>query len=219
MGCVVSGASRLLDRALHQARAMKWLLNSVGDVCDMIVDKAHEEMMRLLFDILSPWLSLLWESFKWEKTVIPLVLSFLLGLWLLLNLVFCIRSRLYCRRERKLAQTLAFLMEERCHLLDRLYMAQEEYRALNVTLEQAKQERKSFRLPELTETYENLLTANSMAVMEIRSLTKQLKAQRVRLDATKLPTSRHEQHRATGSSSTPSRRRRPRRRPRRRARS
>jgi len=60
----------------------------------------------------------------------PPVMGLWMGLLFMLRLIQSVRSRLYVRREKQLAKTLAAQIAEKCQLIDKLCAAKKEYAGL-----------------------------------------------------------------------------------------
>lgn len=71
---------------------------------------------------------------------------------IIFRLVQSIRSCLYVRREKQLAETLAAGIEEKCQITDKLCEAKEEYTGNESSLENARLEKESFNIPSLTDS-------------------------------------------------------------------
>ncbi|ELW58344.1 Putative protein cTAGE-6 [Tupaia chinensis] len=140
--------------------------------------KLDQLVKELLPRSLTPRLSL--YNLQGEALECPPLLCFLAGLLFVLRLLQCLRRRLYLRREKQLAETLAACVEEKCHLADRLSTAHEEHAGLESSLGRARRERESLDLPRLTEDYRTQQRLNVLLREELRSLLRQLEEERSR---------------------------------------
>ncbi|XP_072697620.1 uncharacterized protein [Canis lupus baileyi] len=80
------------------------------------------------------------------EACLPIV-GVLTGLFLTLRLIRALRSRLYRRRERWLADTRAEQIEEKCQLVDKLYAAKKECALVGKSLENARREEGPVKVP------------------------------------------------------------------------
>lgn len=64
-----------------------------------------------------------------------------------LRLIRALRSRLYRRHERWLAETLAEQIEEKCQLVDKLYATKKECALVGKSLEKARREEGPVKVP------------------------------------------------------------------------
>ncbi|XP_062933749.1 melanoma inhibitory activity protein 2-like, partial [Cynocephalus volans] len=116
-------------------------------------------------------------AFPWELVTCA-ALTGLLILLFLWRSVRSVRSRLYVRREKKLAEKLSGLIEEKCKLLDKLCVVQEEYEGLESAVKDASFEKGSTEAQSLEATYEKLSSSKSKLEDEIVFLAKELKEQK-----------------------------------------
>ncbi|XP_062933985.1 melanoma inhibitory activity protein 2-like, partial [Cynocephalus volans] len=116
-------------------------------------------------------------GFPWELVTCA-ALTGLLILLFLWRSVRSVRSRLYVRREKKLAEKLSGLIEEKCKLLDKLCVVQEEYEGLESAVKDASFEKGSTEAQSLEATYEKLSSSKSKLEDEIVFLAKELKEQK-----------------------------------------
>ncbi|XP_062933894.1 melanoma inhibitory activity protein 2-like, partial [Cynocephalus volans] len=116
-------------------------------------------------------------GFPWELVTCAALTGFLILLFLWRS-VRSVRSRLYVRREKKLAEKLSGLIEEKCKLLDKLCVVQEEYEGLESAVKDASFEKGSTEAQSLEATYEKLSSSKSKLEDEIVFLAKELKEQK-----------------------------------------
>ncbi|XP_062932706.1 cTAGE family member 2-like [Cynocephalus volans] len=116
-------------------------------------------------------------GFPWEPVTCAALTGFLILLFLWRS-VRSVRSRLYVRREKKLAEELSGLIEEKCKLLDKLSVVQEEYEGLESAVKDASFEKVSTEAQSLEATYEKLSRSKSKLEDEIVFLVKELKEQK-----------------------------------------
>ena len=83
------------------------------------------------------------QSLQWETAVYLPVISLLVGLLFTFRLVQSVRSRLYVRHKKQLAETLAAQIDEKCQLIDKYCAAKNEYAEMETSLENARLETES----------------------------------------------------------------------------
>ena len=158
---------------------MEGLLSSVELGFGLIHGKLSEVLVLLLPSGFGSWFTFL--SLQWETVVCwSVVIPFLAGLFFTLRLLWSVHSRLYLRREKQLAKTLAAQIEEKCRLIDKIYAAQKENEEMETSLENARLETKSLNIPSLTVTYREMMRINLMLMEEVNSLAQELEKERVK---------------------------------------
>ena len=143
-----------------------------------ILGMLGEMMVKLLPSYPSP--TLLLHNLPWETLVRLPVIGLLVGLLFTFRLVQSVRSRLYGRREKRLAEAVAAGIEEKCQLIDKLFDAQEEHAGIESSLENARREKDSFNVPRLAESYRKAKRTNMMLREELNSLVEELKGERAK---------------------------------------
>ncbi|XP_062934000.1 melanoma inhibitory activity protein 2-like, partial [Cynocephalus volans] len=116
-------------------------------------------------------------GFPWELVTCVALTAFLILLFLWRS-VRSVRSRLYVGREKRLAEKLSGLIEEKCKLLDKLSVVQEEYEGLESAVKGASFEKESTEAQSLEATYGKLSRSKSKLEDEIVSLAIELKEQK-----------------------------------------
>uniref|UniRef100_A0A2K5PZ56 Uncharacterized protein n=1 Tax=Cebus imitator TaxID=2715852 RepID=A0A2K5PZ56_CEBIM len=91
-----------------------------------------------------------------------------------------VRSQLYVRREKKLAETLSRLIEEKCQLLEKLSIIQKEYEGheMESSLKDASFEKEATEAQSLEATCEKLSRSNAELEEEILCLVRELKEEK-----------------------------------------
>lgn len=108
---------------------MEGLPSSVELGFGLILGKLGDTLVLLLPDSLSSRFTL-----QWETAVCLPVFSSLAGLLFTFRLVQSVRSRLYVRREKQLAETLAAPIGKKCQLTDKLCAAKKECAGMETSL-------------------------------------------------------------------------------------
>ncbi|XP_033090090.1 cTAGE family member 2-like [Trachypithecus francoisi] len=119
-------------------------------------------------------------GFPWELVIHAAVVGFFAVLLFLWRTFRSVRSRLYVRREKKLAVALSGLIEEKCKLLEKFSLVEKEYEDYEVesSLEDASFEKAAAEARSLEATCEKLNRANSEPEHEILCLEKELKEEK-----------------------------------------
>uniref|UniRef100_A0A2K6BKM6 CTAGE family member 5 n=1 Tax=Macaca nemestrina TaxID=9545 RepID=A0A2K6BKM6_MACNE len=119
-------------------------------------------------------------GFPWELVIHAAVVGFFAILLFLWRTFRSVRSRLYVRREKKLAVELSGLIEEKCKLLEIFSLVEKEYEDYEVesSLEDASFEKAAAEARSLEATCEKLNRANSELEHEILCLEKELKEEK-----------------------------------------
>uniref|UniRef100_A0A2K5KME1 CTAGE family member 5 n=1 Tax=Cercocebus atys TaxID=9531 RepID=A0A2K5KME1_CERAT len=119
-------------------------------------------------------------GFPWELVIHAAVVGFFAVLLFLWRTFRSVRSRLYVRREKKLAVELSGLIEEKCKLLEIFSLVEKEYEDYEVesSLEDASFEKAAAEARSLEATCEKLNRANSELEHEILCLEKELKEEK-----------------------------------------
>ncbi|XP_072878790.1 cTAGE family member 2-like isoform X3 [Chlorocebus sabaeus] len=119
-------------------------------------------------------------GFPWELVIQAAVVGFFAVLLFLWRTFRSVRSRLYVRREKKLAVELSGLIEEKCKLLEKFSLVEKEYEDYEVesSLEDAGFEKAAAEARSLEATCEKLNRANSELEHEIFCLEKELKEEK-----------------------------------------
>ncbi|KAF7481057.1 Hypothetical predicted protein [Marmota monax] len=91
-----------------------------------------------------------------------------------------VRSRLYLRREKKLALKLSEIIEEKCGLLEKVSLVQKEYEGLESSLKNAILEKESIQVENLEAIYANLDRSVSKFEDEILFLEEELKEEKTK---------------------------------------
>nr|XP_040129429.1 melanoma inhibitory activity protein 2-like [Ictidomys tridecemlineatus] len=91
-----------------------------------------------------------------------------------------VRSRLYLRREKKLALKLSEVIEEKCGLLEKVSLVQKEYEDLESSLKNAILEKESIQVKNLEAIYANLDRFVSKFEDEILFLEEELKEEKTK---------------------------------------
>ncbi|XP_023079400.1 melanoma inhibitory activity protein 2-like isoform X3 [Piliocolobus tephrosceles] len=119
-------------------------------------------------------------GFPWELVIHAAVVGFFAVLLFLWRTFRSVRSRLYVRREKKLAVALSGLIEEKCKLLEKFSLVEKEYEDYEVesSLEDASFEKVAAEARSLEATCEKLNRANSELGHEILCLEKELKEEK-----------------------------------------
>ncbi|XP_032707089.1 cTAGE family member 9-like [Lontra canadensis] len=157
---------------------MEELPGSLEHGFELILGKLDEMMAKLLPSDSSP--RLMFHNLQWETLLCPPVIGFLVGLLFLFRLVQSVRSHSYEKREKQLAEALAAGIEEKCHLIDKVYLAEQEHAAIESSAEKAKLEKESFDIPSLAESYRKAKTTNVMLMKELNSLCRDLEEERAK---------------------------------------
>ncbi|CAD7678095.1 unnamed protein product [Nyctereutes procyonoides] len=142
----------------------------------LMLGMLSEVVVELLPSYLSPLL--IFHNLQWETVMCLPVISLLVGLLFIFRLVQSVRSHLYRRHERQLAKTLAAGIEKKCQLIDKLCVAKEEYVGIELSLENARLEKKSFNIGSLGDPYRKGKRINIMLMEELNSLVQELKEER-----------------------------------------
>ena len=137
-----------------------------------ILGKLSEVVMLLLPNGQSSQFT--FQSLLWETVVYLPVISLLVGLLFTFRLVQSVRSRLYVRHEKQLAETLAAQIDEKCQLTDKYRAAKNEYAEMETSLENARLETESINIPSLTDTYRKLRRVNLILRQEVNSVVQKL---------------------------------------------
>ncbi|XP_021571957.1 cTAGE family member 5-like isoform X2 [Carlito syrichta] len=114
-------------------------------------------------------------GFPWELVICAAVVAVLIFLWRGFRSV---RRRLYVAREKDLAAKLSGLFEEKCKLLEKLSLVQEEYEGLESSLKDANFEKESTEAQSLEATCERLDRSKSELEDEIFCLEKELEEEK-----------------------------------------
>uniref|UniRef100_A0A2K6LYP6 CTAGE family member 5 n=1 Tax=Rhinopithecus bieti TaxID=61621 RepID=A0A2K6LYP6_RHIBE len=119
-------------------------------------------------------------GFPWELVICAAVVGFFAIPFFLWRSFRSVRSRLYAGRERKLAEALSGLIEEKCRLLEKFSLVQKEYEAYEVepSLEDASSEKEATEAQSLEATCEKLNRFNSELQHDILCLEKELKEEK-----------------------------------------
>ncbi|XP_025239265.1 endoplasmic reticulum export factor CTAGE5-like isoform X2 [Theropithecus gelada] len=119
-------------------------------------------------------------GFPWELVIHAAVVGFFAVLLFLWRTFRSVRSRLYVRREKKLAVELSGLIEEKCKLLEIFSLVEKEYEDYEVesSLEDASFEKAAAEARSLEATCEKLNRANSELEHEILCVEKELKEEK-----------------------------------------
>ncbi|XP_048964156.1 cTAGE family member 9-like [Canis lupus dingo] len=143
VGCVVAAGPTVTGRTLRGAvpwrgrrppqRGVGLLLGQLGQVVATLLPRA-----------LCPRLPS--QPPAETEACLPIV-GVLTGLFLTLRLIRALRSRLYRRHERWLADTRAEQIEEKCQLVDKLYAAKKECALVGKSLENARREEGPVKVP------------------------------------------------------------------------
>nr|CAI9693591.1 unnamed protein product [Rangifer tarandus platyrhynchus] len=141
-----------------------------------ILGKLSEMVMLLLPNGQSSQFT--FQSLQWETVVYLPVISLLVGLLFTFRLVQSVKSRLFVRHEKQLAETLAAQIDEKCQLTDKYHAAKNEYAEMETSLENARLESESINVLGLTETYRKLRRVNMMMRQELNSLVQELMKER-----------------------------------------
>ena len=177
LGCVVTtGCAVTRNYPAVEQYPVEVLPTSVEHGFERILGKLGE--MMLLPSDLS--LTLLLHKLQWEIPVLLPVISLLVGLLFTFRLVQSVRSHLYGRREKRLAEALAAVIEEKCQLIDKLSDAKEEHVGVESSLENARREKDSFNVPRLADTYRKAKRTNMMLREELNCLVQELKEERAK---------------------------------------
>lgn len=157
---------------------MEELPGSLEHGFELVLGKLDEMMAKLLPSDSSP--RLMFHNLQWETLLCPPVIGFLVGLLFLCRLVQSVRSHHYGKREKQLAEALAAGIEEKCHLIDKVFAAEKERAALESSPEKAKLEKESFDIPSLADSYRKGKTTNVMLMKELNSLCRDLEEERAK---------------------------------------
>ncbi|KAF4026268.1 hypothetical protein G4228_018424 [Cervus hanglu yarkandensis] len=114
------------------------------------------------------------QSLQWETVVYLPIISLLVGLLFTFRLFQSVRSQLFVRHEKQLAETLATQIDEKCQLTDKYHAAKNEYAEMETSLENARLEGESINVLGLTDTYRKLRRVNVMMRQELNSLVQEL---------------------------------------------
>ncbi|XP_032706786.1 cTAGE family member 9-like [Lontra canadensis] len=151
---------------------MEELPGSLEHGFELILGKLDEMMAKLLPSDWSP--RLMFHNLQWETLLCPPVIGFLMGLLFLFRLVQSVRSHSYEKREKQLAEALAAGIKEKCHLIDKVFVAEKEYAAIESSAEEAKLEKESFDIPSFADSYRKGKTTNVMLMKKLHSLCRDL---------------------------------------------
>ena len=151
---------------------MEGLPSSVELGFGRILGKLSEVVMLLLPSGQSSQFT--FQSLQWETAVYLPVVSLLVGLLFTFRLVQSVRSRLYVKHKKQLAETLAAQIDEKCQLIDKYCAAKNEYAEMETSLENARLESESINIPSLTDTYRKLRRVNLILRQEINSVVQKL---------------------------------------------
>ncbi|XP_072870660.1 melanoma inhibitory activity protein 2-like isoform X3 [Chlorocebus sabaeus] len=121
-------------------------------------------------------------GFPWELVICAAVVGFFAAPFFLWRSFRSVRSWLYAGREKKLAEALSGLIEEKCRLLEKFSLVQKEYEAYEVesSLEDASSEEEATEAQSLEATCEKLNRSNSELEHEILCLEKELKEEKLK---------------------------------------
>lgn len=158
---------------------MEGLPSSVELGFGLILGKLREVLVLLLPSGFGSWFTiqnLQWETVACRSVIIP----FVVGLFFTLRLLQSVRSRLYLRREQRLAKALAAQIDEKCQLIDKIHAAQKEHAEVEASLENARLETESLNVPGLTNTHREMLRINLILMEELDSLAQDLESERVK---------------------------------------
>ncbi|XP_017729215.1 PREDICTED: cTAGE family member 5-like isoform X2 [Rhinopithecus bieti] len=119
-------------------------------------------------------------GFPWGLVICAAVVGFFAVPFFLWRSFRSVRGRLYVGREKKLAEALSGLIEEKCRLLEKFSLLQKEYEAYEVesSLEDASSEKEATEAQSLEATCEKLNRSNSELEHEILCLEKELKEEK-----------------------------------------
>lgn len=157
---------------------MEQLPGSLEHGFELILGKLDEMMVKLLPIDSSP--RLMFHNLQWETLLCPPVIGFLVGLLFLCRLVQSVRSHSYEKREKQLAEALAAGIEEKCHLIDKVFVAEKEHAAIESSVEKAKLEKESFDIPSLADSYRKGKRTTVMLMKELQSLCRDLEEERAK---------------------------------------
>lgn len=155
---------------------MDVLPSSLEHGFELILGKLGEMTVKLLPSGPSP--RLIFQNLQWETLLCLPVIGLLVGLLFIVRLVQSVRSHLYARREKQLAEALAAGIEEKCQLIDKLFVAEEEHAGIASSLENGRLEKESFDFPSLAASYKKGKRTNMMLMQELNSLVQELKGER-----------------------------------------
>uniref|UniRef100_A0A8D2DKJ4 Uncharacterized protein n=1 Tax=Sciurus vulgaris TaxID=55149 RepID=A0A8D2DKJ4_SCIVU len=113
-----------------------------------------------------------------RELVICAAIGFFIVLLFLWRSVQSVRSRLYVKREKKLALKLSELIEEKCKLLDKVSLLQKEHEGLQLSLMDANSEKSSKEVQHLETIYEMVNRSKSKLEDKILFLEKELKEEK-----------------------------------------
>lgn len=139
----------------------------------MTLWKVSEVVVKTLLNDLSPRLT--FSSIQRETGMCLLAITLLVGLLFTLRLVQSIRSRLYLKCERELSESLAAWINEKCQLFDQFRVAEKECAETELVLENARLEKETLNISQLTNTYKKVKRTNLMLMEKLTSLVKELK--------------------------------------------
>ena len=146
VGFAVAGGATVTGH-LWWVSAMEGLSSSVELGFGQILGKLSEVVVLLLPSGQSSQFT--FQSFPWETVVCLPVISLLVVSYLLVQSV---RSWLFIRHEKQLAETLASQIDEKCLLTDKYCAAKNEYAEMETFLEKTRLESESKNTPSLTDT-------------------------------------------------------------------
>lgn len=151
-GPMVTGQSTMVSEC-HGGAAILY------EACfGLILGKLSEMVMLLLPNGQSSQFT--FQSLQWETVVYLPVISLLVGLLFTFRLFQSVRSQLFVRHEKQLAETLATQIDEKCQLTDKYHAAKNEYAEMETSLENARLEGESINVLSLTDTYRKLRSVN-----------------------------------------------------------
>ena len=158
---------------------MEGLPSSVEHGFELILGQLSEMLVLLLPNGFGSWFT--FQSLQWETVVCWSDISpFLVGLFFTLRLLQSVQSRLYLRREKQLAKTMAAQIEEKCQLIDEICAAQKENAEMETSLENARLETESLNIPSLTDTYREMMKIHLILMEELSSLAQEVEKERVK---------------------------------------
>ena len=105
----------------------RWFLGKLSEVVMLLLPNGQSSQFTF-------------QSLLWETVVYLPVISLLVGLLFTFRLVQSVRSRLYVRHEKQLAETLAAQIDKKCQLTDKYRAAKNEYAEMETSLENARLE-------------------------------------------------------------------------------
>ncbi|KAG3265014.1 hypothetical protein H1C71_001346 [Ictidomys tridecemlineatus] len=158
---------------------MEWVRSSVELGFMLFLEKLNKVVVELLPSDLNPQLKV--HRLQGEILVCFPIIVLAVGLLFLFRVVQFVKSRLYVRYEKQLAEALAASIEERYQLINKLSAAKKELAEIESSLEKIRAQKDSFNISSLIDNYRKARSTNLKLIEEVILLVKELKEERSKL--------------------------------------